>query len=75
MVLTVELERLQQRFALAGEASGADIDLYARVAANLRRLLEAVGLQRRPREVAPSLERYLADRYGGEPDAPAEAAE
>jgi len=50
-VLTTELERLEVRFATAGEASGAEIDLYARVSANLRRLLEAVGLQRRAREV------------------------
>jgi hypothetical protein len=49
--LTVELERLEARFATAGEASAEDIDLYARVAGNLRRLLEAVGLQRRARNV------------------------
>jgi hypothetical protein len=29
------------KFALAGEASADDIDLYARVAANLRRLLRS----------------------------------
>jgi len=50
-VLTVELERLEVKFATAGEASPDEIDLYARVAGNLRRLLEAVGLQRRAREV------------------------
>ena len=60
-VLTVELERLEQRFALAGEAAADDIDLYARVAANLRRLLESVGLKRRPRDVTavPTLAEYL----------------
>ena len=52
-VLTTELERLEVKFALAGEASAGDIDLYARVAANLRRLLESIGLQRRPRDVTP----------------------
>jgi len=40
-VLTVELERLEVKFASAGEA--ADLDLYQRTAGNLRRLLEAVG--------------------------------
>jgi hypothetical protein len=50
-VLTTELERLEVRFALAGEASADDLDLYQRTAGNLRRLLEAVGLQRRPRDV------------------------
>ena len=46
-VLTVELERMERTFALAGEASAEDPDIYARVAGNLRRLLEAVGLRRR----------------------------
>ncbi len=62
-VLTTELERLEVKFALAGQASAEDIDLYARVAANLRRLLEAVGLQRRPRDVSPT----LADIMQGPP--------
>jgi hypothetical protein len=52
-ILTVELERLEARFATAGEASADDLDLYQRTAGNLRRLLEAVGLQRRPRDVTP----------------------
>jgi hypothetical protein len=50
-VLTVELERMERQFALAGEANPAQLDLYARVAANLRRLLEAVGLERRAKTV------------------------
>jgi hypothetical protein len=58
-VLTVELERLEARFATAGEASAEDLDVYARVASNLRRMLESVGLRRRPREVE-SLSQYLA---------------
>jgi hypothetical protein len=52
-VLTVELERLEARFALAERASPEDLDLYQRAAGNLRRLLEAVGIQRRPRDVTP----------------------
>jgi hypothetical protein len=60
-VITVELERLESRFALAGEASADDLDLYQRTAGNLRRLLEAVGLQRRARDVTPpSVEDYVA---------------
>jgi hypothetical protein len=50
-VLATELERLEVRFALAGEAEATDLDLYQRTAANLRRLLEAVGLQRRAKPV------------------------
>jgi hypothetical protein len=49
--LTVELERLEVKFALAGQASDTDLDLYQRCSGNLRRLLEAVGLQRRARDV------------------------
>jgi hypothetical protein len=58
-VLTTELERLEVVFALAGEASAEQLDIYARIAANLRRLLESVGLQRRTKPVQ-SLDEYLA---------------
>ena len=62
-VLTTELERLEKRFALAGEASERQLDLYGRQAGNLRRLLESVGLERRPRSVngADRLGELLAD--------------
>jgi hypothetical protein len=57
-VLETELERLETKFALAAEAttevSTEDLDLYARVAAHHRRLLEAVGLQRRAKTVSSS---------------------
>ncbi len=53
-VLTVELERIEAKFAV-GEAAPTDLDLYQRTAGNLRRLLEAVGLERRPRDVGTSL--------------------
>jgi hypothetical protein len=56
-VLTTELERLEVKFALAGAAGAEDLDLYQRTAGNLRRLLEAVGLQRRAREVLSFRER------------------
>jgi hypothetical protein len=60
-VLTVELERLEAQFAVAGEADAEALDLYGRTSGNLRRLLEAVGLQRRARDVTlPSLREYLA---------------
>ncbi len=47
-VLTVELERMEHQFALDEQAS-------ADCANSLRRLLEAVGLQRRARDVGPTL--------------------
>jgi len=72
-VLTVELERIEARFATAGEASAAEIDLYARVAGNLRRLLAAVGLQRRAKDIgAPSLADVFA-RIASEKEAPLDA--
>jgi hypothetical protein len=59
-VLTTELERLEVKFALAGAADERDLDLYGRSASTLRRLLEAVGLQRRNmRDVTPSVADYL----------------
>jgi hypothetical protein len=52
-VVTCELENLERRFALAGSAAAEDLQLYLTASNNLRRLLEAVGLQRRPRDVTP----------------------
>jgi hypothetical protein len=68
--LTVELERIEARFAV-GEGDG-DLDLYQRTAGNLRRLLESIGLQRRPRD-AQTLEAYVAQNYSGRDEG--EAAE
>jgi hypothetical protein len=67
-VLTTELERLEVKFASAGEASTEDLDTYSRVSANLRRLLEAVGLQRRPRDVTPTLDAIMREGTMGQVD-------
>src|SRR5262249_37408109 len=53
-VLTTELERLEVRFALANAANPEDLQLYVTASNSLRRLLEAIGLQRRPRDVTPN---------------------
>jgi hypothetical protein len=75
-VITVELERLEAKFALAGQASADGLDLYQRAAGNLRRLLEAVGLQRRPRDMTPTLDQYLAAKQrANDDDEVTEAAE
>jgi hypothetical protein len=60
--LTVELERMEERFAGDGEADPAALDLYSRTSGNLRRLLEALGLQRRARDVTPDLRDYIDAR-------------
>ena len=62
--LTVELELLEARFAV--KETGADpeqLDLYSRMSNTLRRHLEALGLRRRPKDVTPSVERFIAT-YG-----------
>jgi hypothetical protein len=59
-LLTVELERLEMLFAEAGAAEPKQLDAYQRCANTLRRLLQTVGLQRRQRDVTPSLAEYLA---------------
>jgi hypothetical protein len=54
--ITVELELLETRFALANGAKPVELDLYVRSAGGLRRLLEAIGLKRDPgraRDVTP----------------------
>ncbi len=66
-VIEVELERLEAKFA-SGEAADRDLDMYQRAAGNLRRLLEATGLQRRSRDVTLTLQQYVAQKYG-EPEA------
>jgi hypothetical protein len=64
--LTVELERMEAGFAVAGEARPDQLDLYQRTANSLRRLLEAIGLQRRPKDVTPDPLQYAARNGHGE---------
>ena len=62
-VIEVELNRMEKRFAQAGEATAADLDAldaYQRAAGNQRRLLESVGLKRVARDVTPSPEDFHA---------------
>jgi hypothetical protein len=55
-ILTVQSEMLESKFAQAhGDASAKDLDLYIRASGNLRRLLQTIGLERRARDVGPSL--------------------
>jgi hypothetical protein len=52
-----ELERLDARLS-AGEL--VDLDSYGRCAGHLRRLFETIGVERKPRDVTPTLSEYLA---------------
>ncbi len=58
--LVVELERLEARFASGDKPpSERELDLYSRLAGGLRRLLETIGLERRPRDTTPTITAYL----------------
>jgi hypothetical protein len=50
-ILTVELERLEAKFANSDTTDLNDLDTYGRTAGNLRRMLEAIGLKRRARDI------------------------
>jgi hypothetical protein len=60
-VISTELERMEAKFA-TDDPSPTALDLYQRLANSLRRLLESVGLERRPRDVTPDLNAYVASR-------------
>jgi hypothetical protein len=57
--LETELEMLEGQLSLG---KVADLDLYNRLSGNLRRILESLGLERKSRDVTPSLSAYLAGR-------------
>src|SRR5262245_60131836 len=63
-----ELEVLEGRLS---QGQPVDLDSYGRGASHLRRILESLGLERRARDVTPSLGQYLAART---PPATADAA-
>jgi hypothetical protein len=59
-VLTVELELLEMRFARSSTgATPADLDLYSRTTNTLRRLFEAIGIDRRSKIIGSTLSDYL----------------
>ena len=58
--LATELERMEAQFAAAGAADPETLDLYGRQAGTLKRMLEGLGLKRRPRDVTPDLKTYAA---------------
>jgi hypothetical protein len=60
-IVTVELENLERRFVSAGVADPGDLSLYLTASNNLRRLLETVGLRRRPRDITPDALTYARE--------------
>lgn len=63
--LSLQLELLEEQFACrpAGEAPTKKLEAYQRCTNCLRRVLETLGLQRRARDVTPSLDEYLATTH------------
>jgi hypothetical protein len=59
------MEKLEERFAQNGGATVDELDLYQRLANSMRRLLQAIGLERRAKSVndAPSLREYIQREY------------
>jgi hypothetical protein len=57
--LIVELERLEAKFAKHGGAKLWELAAYQRASNTMRRLLESVGLQRRSRDITPTVDEYL----------------
>jgi len=53
---------MEALFAMAGEASPADLERYQRAANTLKRLLQAVGLQRRQKHVLTLREKLELDQ-------------
>ena len=62
-----ELIHLEDKFARARaegrEPEHADLDLYSRMSSAQRRMFEALGLERRQRDITPDLDTYLATKY------------
>jgi hypothetical protein len=60
-IIQVELELRELRFA-DEEPSYLQLEQYSRISGNLRRMLESVGLERRAKDVTPTLSEYLASK-------------
>lgn len=61
-VLETELNRREQRFAEAGEATDEELAGYSTVVNAQRRLLADIGLERRARDVTPDVRTYVAEK-------------
>jgi hypothetical protein len=53
--LECELEQLEGRLS---QGEQIDLDKFGRAASHLRRILESLGLERKPRNITPSIEEY-----------------
>lgn len=58
-ILTIQLEKLEVRFADDPTVGERTLDLYNRTSGNLGRLLDRIGLKRRSRDITPTLDQYI----------------
>lgn len=58
--LECEIERLEAKLSNGEEV---DLDVFGRACSHLRRLFEAVGMERRPKDITPDLNSYLDANY------------
>lgn len=63
--LECELERLEARLS---RGENVDLDAFGRAASHLRRLFEAIGLERRARDATPTLQQFLEVNYAAKED-------
>jgi hypothetical protein len=62
--LIINVERLELKFAQAEDVSAADLDLHQRMSNTLNRLLKALGLKRRAKDISPQSPRdYLRSKF------------
>jgi hypothetical protein len=62
--LRCELEKLEGRLSLGGEV---DLDQFGRLTGHYRRVCETLGIERRKRDLIPSLNEYLTSKSRGAP--------
>ncbi len=69
-VLVIECERLERQFAVVPQdknVSLRELDMYSKLANSLRRLLDMTGLERRSRDITPTIDAYIAE-HANDPD-------
>ena len=49
------------------EGRAVDLDLFGRLSGHQRRILETLGIERRKKDLAPTLAQYRAQRQAGAP--------
>ncbi len=63
--IEVQLEQIEGRLAQGGSS---DLRTYATAAGHLRRILETLGIERKPRDITPTLEQYIAEKGKSDPN-------